>query len=218
MSTKSVRDMSCGAMHEFALVLDKAGFDAELIQRVVNFRGNKLAKAMYDGLKSGVMLEDRFELVNTFGIVVPKGYDHKKRLDSFREEHRKAFHYYDDDINDQNFGHATTKLVPGQKLQVNVFQIKKTVTSEECLEYLRSQKAILVGAHGISLAWEQKKERMPLRQELLSFDKKKVLRKGPYGQRGVPYMEFAPAGYLDFRLGCFESNWSSGYCLCFCDE
>lgn len=47
MSTKSVCGMSCGEMHEFALVLDKAGFNADLVQRIVNSEGNKHAKVMY---------------------------------------------------------------------------------------------------------------------------------------------------------------------------
>jgi len=50
MSTKSVCDMSCGAMHEFALVLDKVGFNADLVQNIVNSRGNEYAKAMYESI------------------------------------------------------------------------------------------------------------------------------------------------------------------------
>lgn len=53
MSTKSVCDMSCGSMHEFALVLDKAGFDADLVQKIVNSKGNKHAKMMYATLIEG---------------------------------------------------------------------------------------------------------------------------------------------------------------------
>lgn len=45
--------MSCGEMHEFALVLDKAGFDADLVQRIVNSKDNKHAKMMYDALTDG---------------------------------------------------------------------------------------------------------------------------------------------------------------------
>ena len=113
MSTKSVCDLSYGAMHEFALVLDKAGFDAEMIQGVINSRGNKQAKAMYAALASGATVDDWFELVNTFEIVVPEGYDHGKRLDSFSKEHSKAFYYYNDAITDKNYAKATTKLKPG---------------------------------------------------------------------------------------------------------
>lgn len=50
MSTERVCDLSCGAMHEFALVLDKAGFDAALVKKIVNSRGNQFAKAMRKSL------------------------------------------------------------------------------------------------------------------------------------------------------------------------
>jgi len=50
MSTKSVRGMSCGEMHEFALSLDKAGFDADLVQKIVNSKGNECAENMYAAL------------------------------------------------------------------------------------------------------------------------------------------------------------------------
>ena len=141
MSTERVCDMSCGAMHEFALVLDKAGFDADMVQRVVNSRGNKQAKAMYAALTNGAQVDDRFELVNTFEIVVPEGYDHRTRLDSFGKEYRKAFYYYNDAITDKNYAKATTKLEPGRKLKVKVFQIKETVTSEDCMAKLQIGRA-----------------------------------------------------------------------------
>ncbi len=50
MSAERVCDLSLGVMHEFALVLDKAGFNADLVKKVVNSRGNKLAKMMYSSL------------------------------------------------------------------------------------------------------------------------------------------------------------------------
>jgi hypothetical protein len=50
MSVQRVCDLSCGAMHEFALVLDKAGFTADLVKKIVNSRANKLAKTMLGSL------------------------------------------------------------------------------------------------------------------------------------------------------------------------
>ncbi len=219
MSTKSVCDLSCGAMHEFALVLDKAGFDADLVQRVINSRGNKQAKAMYAALTNGAQVDDRFELVNTFEIVVPEGYNHSKRLDSFGTEHRKAFYYYNDAITDKNYAKATTKLEPGRKLKVKVFQIKETVTSEDCLAHLRSQKAILVGAQGASLAWEQKKEELPVNRWSASFDEKNALWKDADGNHGVPFVLRDSDGAFEFILGDFGLAWYGHRCLlCFCDE
>lgn len=219
MSAKSVCDMSCGAMHEFALVLDKAGFDADLVQRVVNSRGNKLALTMYAALPSGAKVDDRFELVNTFEIVVPEGYNHSKRLHSFGKEHREAFYYYNDNITDSNYAKVTTKLEPGRKLKVKVFQIKETVTPLDCMAKLRSEKAILVGAQGASLVWEQKKEELPDNRWSVSFDEKDALWKDPDGDHGVPYIGRYSYGVFGFRLACFEGDWDvSGCLLCFCDE
>lgn len=211
--------MSCGAMHEFALVLDKAGFDADLVQRVVNSRGNKLALVMYAALTGGAQVDDRFEMVNTFEIVVPEGYDHGKRLDSFGKEHRKAFYYYNDAITDKNYAKATTKLEAGRKLKVKVFQIKETVTSKDCMAKLRSEKAILVGAQGASLVWEQKKEELPVNRWSVSFDEKDALWKDADGYHGVPHVRRDSGGDFEFNLGYFERDWHGDYCLlCFCDE
>ena len=164
-------------------------------------------------------VDDRFELVNTFEIVVPEGYDHGKRLDSFGKEHRTAFYYYNDAITDKNYAKATTKLKPGQKLTVKVFQIKETVTSEDCMAKLHSQKAILVGAQGASLAWEQKKEELPVNRWSVSFDEKNALWKDADGRHRVPLVYRYSDGDFKFNLGLFEIAWGGDYCLlCFCDE
>ena len=102
MGAKSVRDMSCGQMHEFALVLDKAGFDAEIIQRVVTSRRNRLAEAML-AVVFGGQSDARFEFVKTLDILVPDDYVHESCLATFNGKHRSGFYYYDDNLTDQNF-------------------------------------------------------------------------------------------------------------------
>ena len=205
-------------MHEFALVLDKAGFDANLVQKIVNSRGNKQAKAMYAALTSGTQVDDRFELVGTFDVAVPEGYDHATRLGTFGTKHRKEFYYYNDAITDKNYSRATTKLSPGRKFKVKVFQIKETVTSDDCMAHLRSQKAVLVGAQGASLAYEQGKDKLPVNRWSVSFDEKAALWKDAGGDHRVPFVHRYSGGGFKFSLGCFEFDWGGGLCLlCFCD-
>lgn len=218
MSATSVCD-ALGKTHELMLSLKKAGFDDELIQQVINSKGNKHAKAMYSAVTGGAQVDDRFGLINTFSIVVPQGYDHATRLGSFREKHRKEFYYYNEAITDKNYAKATTKLEPGRKLKVKVFQINERVTSLDCLAHLRSQKAVLVGAQGASLVYEQKKDELPVDRWSVSFDEKDALWEDGGGYLRVPYVFRYSGGGSGFVLGDFEDGWSDGYCLlCFCDE
>ena len=218
MSATSVCD-ALGKTHELMLTLKKAGFDDELIQQVINSKGNKHAKAMYSAVTGGAQADSRFELINTFSIVVPQGYAHATRLASFNKEHRKEFYSYNDAITDKNYAKATTKLEPGRKLKVKVFQIKERVTSDDCLTQLRSQKAILVGAQGASLAYEQKKDELPVDRWSVSFDEKDALWEDGDGRHRVPHVYRFSGGNFEFGLGFFERGWSVGRCLpCFCDE
>lgn len=221
MSATGVCD-ALGKTHEFMLSLKKAGFDDELIQQVINSKGNKHAKAMYGAVTGEAQVDDRFELLNTFSITVPQGYDHATRLASFSKEHREEFYCYNDAITDKNYAKATTKLEPGHKLKVKVFQIKEKVTSPDCMKFLLSQKAVLVGAQGASLAYEQKKEELPVGRWSVSFDQKDALWEDGDGNHRVPCVNRYSDGDFKFYLGFFESGWhgwSDGHCLlCFCDE
>ena len=117
----------------------------------------------------------KFELINTFEITVPKNYNHATRLDTFKVAHELEFRYYNPDTTDSNFSKATTQLVAGRKFQVKVFGIKKVVSSKGCLAKLCSEKAVLLGAHGMSLVYEQKKDELPKGKWSVSFDEKEAL-------------------------------------------
>lgn len=158
----------------------------------------------------------KFELVNTFQIVVPEDYNHGKQLDSFRKKIQKSSYYYSGGITDNNYAKATTRLKPGQKLKVKVFQIEGTVNSEDCMDKLRFEKAILVGAHGASLVWEQKKEELPVNRWSASFDEKDALWKDVYGDYMVPGVNRDSDVDFGFITGSFMKNLNDGSCLlCF---
>lgn len=157
--------------------------------------------------------DTRFELVKTLAIVVPDDYVHETRLASFAEAHRREFYYYDDNITDKNFSKATTQLKPGQRLKVDVFQIKEMVSSEDCLAFLHNQKALLVGAQGASLVHEQKHDELPKDKWYISFDEKENLWQDADGRRRVPNISADSDGDFDFGLGDFELPWDVNFCL-----
>jgi len=170
-------------------------------------------------VQTTVVADKRFEQVSEFNVVVPEGYNHATRLTKFSNEHRKEFNYWNDAITDENYSKATTKLVAGRMFKVKVFQVKKTVTSEDCLRFLKSQKAFLVGAQGASLAYEQGKNQLPINRWSVSFDEKKALWQDTDGNYRVPCVNRDSDGDFQFCLGYFEDVWNDDYCLlCFCDE
>jgi len=164
---------------------------------------------------------EKFGLFVDLGIItVPDGYVHNTRLASFEKENRKKFYGYNDAITDKNFGKATTKLVPGRKFRVRVFKqiVDGETTSEERLAFLKTQNAILVGAQGASLVFEQKREDLPKGFWYCSFDKKKALWKDAGGDHRVPSVRRRPDEGWDFDLGGFGGVWGDYGCLlCFCD-
>ena len=161
----------------------------------------------------------RFRFVTSFSIVVPQGYDHATRLAKFRNEHEKEFAFYNGDITDGHFAKATTMLAPGSKLKVKVVQITETVASEDCLAFLRNQKARLLGAQGVTFAYEQGKDKLPKGRYYASFDEKDALWEDPAGHHRVPGVYADSGGDFFFLLDYFESAWvGAGGLLCFCDE
>lgn len=188
-------------------------------------RLHRQTSGMYIQKKGNIMsangvMHDRFKLVNTFEIVVPEGYDHYTRLDSFAKSHNKEFQYFNSEITDANFRWATTKLKPGWKFKVKVFEIKEIAKSEDCMAKLRSEKAIFVGAQGASLVWEQKKQELPDNRWFASFDEKDALWKDAHDYHRVPLVGRHSGEVFKFDLGYFGIGWidDDGICLlCFCD-
>ena len=165
-----------------------------------------------------VVTDDRFTLLKPFSLTVPKEYDHSSQLTSFAKANRQGFVYYNSDITDSNFVRASQRLVPGKTYSVKIFQINKTVSSKDCLGFLRKHKAILVGAQGISLVWEQVKDKFLVSRWIVSFDKKDALWKDPNGDHRVPFVYRCSDGDWEFGLGGFKYNWRDDHCLLYvCD-
>ena len=222
MSAKSVGDKAIGYHqgHELIQALEKAGLTSDLAQEIIGSRGNRSAQSMLAALPGAVLTDDRFQLVKSFGIVVPADYDYSTRLDTFRTAHQKEFYYYNPNITDANFNHPSLKLSPGLKFGVKVFQITERVTSDDCLKFLKSQpKGVLLGAQGATLVYEQAKDKLPKSRWHVSFDEKENLWEDSGRDRRVPFVCAHSGGGFDFDLGYFEYPWGAGHCLlCFCNE
>ena len=166
------------------------------------------------------VIDDRFGLLTSFQLTVLKGYTHGTQLTTFAEyeEQKSERLYRSNDITDKKYAGATNQLVPGKTYGVKIFAIKQVVTSDDCLAFLASRNAILVGAQGISLTRQLKKDEFPVGKWTVSFDKKEALWRDGRGDRRVPDIFRDSGGGWCFSLGVFRCGWGGGFCLlCFCD-
>ncbi len=193
-------------------------------------------------IKANSIIDNCFKLVNTFPLTVPEDYDHATCLDSFRKlKNDQVAHMFDFyRHSDAEFSDVTTKLVPGLRFKVKVFQVKELVSCEECLVLLESEKAVLTGVQGLVLAYQLAKDQFPLvgddsvisrGTDFVSLDKKTSFRANEYsGQRSVPSIGIRwGSGIIsgsiikvrEFSSGShvyFDSCLGTGFCiLCFCD-
>lgn len=156
-----------------------------------------------------------------FDLAVPTDYNHDKCIDQFgkRVKKEKTTYYYNDAFTSKNFAKATNKLEPGKTYTVKIFPILSTVTSDDCMNFLGKQEAILVGGQGETLVYDLHKDKLPKGKYTVSFDKKDALWTGSDGYHRVPYVDAFSDGVFRFRLGFFEIDWDAGHCLlCFCDK
>ncbi|MDI6820629.1 MAG: hypothetical protein QMD65_00415 [Patescibacteria group bacterium] len=162
------------------------------------------------------LLIQEFTLLKTFSLTVPKGYKHKTQLSTLK---RKNFHYFNDAVTDKNFRKVTEKLVPGKTYKIKIFRIGGRVTSEECLDLYKRERAILIGVQGLSLVYQFKKKEFLKDKYLFSFDKKKALYKDAGGSHWLPYVyRKSDSDYEEFGLDYFWRTRNVSHCLLlFCD-
>lgn len=167
-------------------------------------------------------IEDkRFGLaIKEFDLTVPADYDHDRQIDQFAEAAKKLSktYYYNNALTSSNFAKATKRLEPGKTYRVKIFPILERVTSEDCLDFYRKQKALLVGGQGLTLAQSLEADEFPVGKWTISFDEKGALWTDAVGGHRVPGVCRRSDGGWLFDLGFFEYDWLvDDYLLCFCD-
>lgn len=153
--------------------------------------------------------------VKDFEFTVPADYQHDTQLDTFAKKTKKlkTTYYFNDALTSKNFAKATNKLEPGKTYRVRIFPVLETVTSEDCMTFLKKQGAILVGGQGVTLLQDQKADEFPVGKWTVSFDEKDALWEDAGGDHRVPCVDRHSDGDWKFRLGCFGPDWRDAHCL-----
>lgn len=173
-------------------------------------------------LKKLAIADKRFgPAIKEFAFTIPADYNHDTQIDQFGEKTKPlaTTYYYNDALTSANFAKATNKLVPGKTYTVKIFPVLATVTSDDCMNFLAKQNAVLVGGQGVTLLQAEMPNELPVGKWTVSFDEKDALWIDGDGDRRVPYVNRHSDGDFEFGLGYFEGGWYDDYCLlCFCDE
>lgn len=196
------------------------GFNKDEAQEIIK-AGGKMQEQFKPILQKLAMLDQRFgPAVKEFEFTLPSDYKHDTQLDIFAKKTKKlkTTYYFNDALTSANFAKATNKLEPGKTYKVKIFPILATVTSEDCMNFLAKQNAILVGGQGVTLLQDNKADEFPVGKWTVSFDEKDALWEDSNGNRRVPFVDRHADGDWRFDLGYFEGDWFDVNCLlCFCD-
>ncbi len=182
----------------------------------------RVADKLQEILEERQVVSCKFSILADLGLITaPADYDHVTCLTKFMARNRKKFYGVDENITDVNFSNPSRILKPGDKLHVRVIHqiVPGTTTSTERLDYLRQQPGNqFVGAQGLSLVFDQKRDQLPKGKWHSSFDELDRLWKGADGYRRVPGVGASSGGGFRWNLGGFEYGWDGGDTfLSFCD-
>lgn len=196
------------------------GFNKDEAQEIIK-AGGKMQGEFKPILQKLAMVDQRFgPAVKEFEFTIPADYKHDSQLDTFAKKTKKlsTTYYFNDALTSTNFAKATNKLEPGKTYKVKIFPILSQVSSEDCMNFLAKQNAILVGGQGLTLLQENKADALPVGKWTVSFDQKDALWEDSDGDHRVPSVSADSDGDFEFDLGYFARDGNDDYCLlCFCD-
>lgn len=154
-----------------------------------------------------------------FEIQVPFSYNFNTTIDSFVKNYSSKL-VISEGFSDRNFSKSTNSLIPGKKYKVKIIPINDTISSENCINYIKSQNAILVNAQGLILIYQLKLNKMIFDSWILSFDNKSNL----YNTSTPNYAEFwvpilgcnikslpTYLGYYEFNNTWYNVNQNYGF-------
>lgn len=153
-----------------------------------------------------------FKLFKTFTLEVPEDYNHATQLSYFLDKYRGGMYRIDrvflgDWLKDSNFANVSTKLQPGMKFEVDIFELLETVSTSDCLNFLKVSGGSLVGVQGATIVFDRYRNKLTGHDHrhrasaYVSFDEKKNLYKSPDGNYNLPE--------VGGRVCCWKSSFHS---------
>jgi hypothetical protein len=197
-------------------VQNKESLFNSVLKKLVNSSEEELSNFLNDKRMVVDSLADKFYVIKEFYITVPLDYDPKKHLKNFAKKYKKDFLGYNDNITDQKeYSNPSYDLIPGKRYKVIIWGINKGMiaTYLECLQLLSDNNVLLTGAPGISLVFQQAKDKLPIGKWTFSYDKEDKLWKDTHGYHRVPGICRYSDGDYFFYLNYFGNDRADLDCL-----
>jgi hypothetical protein len=187
--------------------------------------GNKkwFLRDFLDVIAKNSKVDDNFILYSSFKFTVPTDYKHNRQLSRFSLlANNKNGEEIKKEITDVNYRKATQRLMPGKEYGARIFNVSdgNYVNFGQCLDFIKRQKSILVGAQGLSLVFQLKKEYFPNGMSVFSFDEEETLCSSGRGKSKYYFLPFIHCAGREWSFGSAESVYGhdSGHgLLCVCE-
>ena len=127
--------------------------------------GRREASVVSDALQK--ILSDapeKFRKIAELGIIeVPAGYKIATYFETFSIKYMGQLGYFDPNVTDENFSGTLAFFKVGDRFSVDVYeQVERgTVSILEKINFLKSQDSVFCGAHGLGLAFEYLRDKLP---------------------------------------------------------
>lgn len=144
-----------------------------------------------------------------FEVTVPADYSHGTQIEDSKKKAQKdkvILFGYDSFFTNKNFEGETTKLLPGETFIIKIFPITEQATSQQCLAFLKNQKSLYFGLHGLTVVFDLKKDKLPKDKWIISFSPKDELLVDASGSHVVPYLSTSVDGDYGFEKCYFEND------------
>lgn len=108
----------------------------------------------------------------------------------------------------------STILKTGMKKKVKVFLLKRNVSSQKCVDFIKAQGATLPNVFGLAVAEMCVGSRLPRDRWILGFDKRNnLLSAGALYDRGVPRLRLLSGGGVNHGWDVWNGDWYAGGCF-----
>lgn len=150
-----------------------------------------------------------------FTFKVPRKYNSETYVDEYVEKAKKLknIFFYSDDFTSSNFSAVSHKLTPNHEYTAKIYPILTTVSSSQCLEFLKEQKGLLVGTQGLMLIQTLHGDLFPLKRRIVSLDERPGLWKDKMDHARIIFARRTSPQKSEIGSLFLNSMWFSDRCL-----